>query len=280
MDAYGNVAAGYTGTVTFSSSDVQAGLPASYTFTAADAGVHTFSATLKTAGTQSLTATDTANVAVAGSQSVTVNPAAASRLVLSAPAVVTAGARFSLSVTVVDAYGSVVTGYRGTLTFRSSDSTANLPQDYTFTASDQGVHTFTGLVLRKKGKQTITVTDTLDGSLTASVLMVTLRLIQGLCLGGELPGALTYVVETAPRIAPFVCGVVFACVTMGVAVATGVSLSVRTFMDPAMVPTYGWRIAFILGGLGGVLSFVLRRSLEGAGRLKGGAKGRPAPGAP
>ncbi|MBY0495862.1 MAG: MFS transporter [Cyanobacteria bacterium] len=96
----------------------------------------------------------------------------------------------------------------------------------------------------------------------ASLLMVTLRLIQGFCLGGELPGALTYVVETAPRIAPFVCGVVFACVTMGVAVATGVSLSVRTYMDPALVPTYGWRIAFILGGLGGVLSFVLRRSLE------------------
>ena len=96
----------------------------------------------------------------------------------------------------------------------------------------------------------------------ASLLMVTLRLIQGFCLGGELPGALTYVVETAPKIAPFVCGVVFACVTMGVAVATGVSLSVRTFMDPALVPTYGWRIAFVLGGLGGVLSFFLRQSLE------------------
>ena len=96
----------------------------------------------------------------------------------------------------------------------------------------------------------------------ASALMVVLRLIQGFCLGGELPGALTYVVETAPRIAPFVCGVVFACVTMGVAVATGVSLGVRTFLDPELVPIYGWRIAFVLGGLGGVLSFVLRRSLE------------------
>jgi MFS family permease len=98
--------------------------------------------------------------------------------------------------------------------------------------------------------------------LAASALMVALRLLQGFCLGGELPGALTYVVETAPRIAPFVCGVVFACVTMGVAVATGVSLAVRTFLDPALVPVYGWRIAFVLGGLGGVLSFVLRRSLE------------------
>jgi MFS family permease len=96
----------------------------------------------------------------------------------------------------------------------------------------------------------------------ASTLMVTLRLVQGFCLGGELPGALTYVVETAPRIAPFVCGVVFACVTMGVAAATGVSLSLRTLLPPEYVPVLAWRIAFILGGLGGILSFVLRRSLE------------------
>lgn len=96
----------------------------------------------------------------------------------------------------------------------------------------------------------------------SSALLVTLRIVQGFCLGGELPGALTYVVETAPRVAPFVCGVVFSCVTLGVAVATGVSLSVRTLLPPDIVPAYGWRIAFILGGLGGLLSFSLRRSLE------------------
>ena len=49
---------------------------------------------------------------------------------------------------------------------------------------------------------------------------------------------------------------------MGVAVATGVSLSVRTFLDPALVPHDGWRIAFVPGGLGGVLSCLLRRSME------------------
>jgi MFS family permease len=96
----------------------------------------------------------------------------------------------------------------------------------------------------------------------ASALMVTLRLVQGFCLGGELPGALTYVVETAPQIAPFVCGVVFACVTMGVAAATGVSLAVRTWLPADLVPTLGWRTAFIIGGLGGFVSFLLRRSLE------------------
>ena len=96
----------------------------------------------------------------------------------------------------------------------------------------------------------------------ASALMVALRIVQGFCLGGELPGALTYVVETAPRIAPFVCGVVFACVTMGVAAATAVSLSLRTLLAPASIPVLAWRLAFILGGFGGIVSFVLRRALE------------------
>jgi len=96
----------------------------------------------------------------------------------------------------------------------------------------------------------------------SSALMVTLRLVQGFCLGGELPGALTYVVETTPRHAPYVCGVVFSCVTMGVAAATGVSVAVRTWLPAEAVATIGWRLAFILGGLGGFLSFVLRRSLE------------------
>src|SRR5262249_60521183 len=80
-DPYGNPATGYAGTVTFTSSDPQAAMPADYTFTSADNGVHTFTATLKTAGTQSLTATDDGGLS--GSQSgIVVNPAAAVILVV------------------------------------------------------------------------------------------------------------------------------------------------------------------------------------------------------
>ena len=43
-------------------------LPASYTFTGADAGTHTFSVTLETAGTQSITATDTVAPSITGSE--------------------------------------------------------------------------------------------------------------------------------------------------------------------------------------------------------------------
>jgi MFS family permease len=112
----------------------------------------------------------------------------------------------------------------------------------------------------------------------ASITMVCLRVLQGLCLGGELPGALTYVVETAPAAAPFVCGVVFACVTLGVAIASGVSVGVRSLLSPELVPIYGWRIAFIVGGLGGCASYLLRRSLEESpefARMKAFAVRRP-----
>jgi hypothetical protein len=169
-DDYGNRTTGYTGAVHFTSSDAKAVLPGNYTFTAVDAGRHTFSATLKTAGYQSLYATDVAS-AIAGSHYVLVNAAAASRLLLTAPAVVNANGRFSLSITVVDAYGNVATGYRGTIAFSSSDSMARLPRKYTFTADDQGVHSFTGLVLKKKGRQTITVTDLVNSALMGTAII-------------------------------------------------------------------------------------------------------------
>src|ERR1700709_395722 len=59
VDGFGNLAAGYTGTLPFPSNDAKAVLPANLTFTALDAGVHSFVAILKTAATAaSLTATD------------------------------------------------------------------------------------------------------------------------------------------------------------------------------------------------------------------------------
>src|SRR5262249_7445973 len=76
------VATNYTGTVHFTSSDGQAVLPADYTFTPGDAGVHTFTngVTLKTAGVQSVTGTDTVTSTITGSANVSVSPGAASQL--------------------------------------------------------------------------------------------------------------------------------------------------------------------------------------------------------
>lgn len=98
--------------------------------------------------------------------------------------------------------------------------------------------------------------------LAAPLILLALRLVQGFCLGGELPGAMTYVVETLPGRASFVCGVVFACVSSGVLLATLVNLAVQLILPAPLLGGYGWRIGFLLGGALGLLGFRLRRALE------------------
>jgi hypothetical protein len=167
VDPFGQTAVGYAGTAHFMASN---GAMATYTFTATDAGQHAFSnLVLRRAQTLTVTGTDTANASIMGSTTFTITPAAASQFLLTASSSVPAGAAFRLTVTALDAYGNVVTGYTGTVHFSSTDASAQLPADYTFTAADAGVSAFPGLVLGTRGNQTITVTDTLDSSLTGSV---------------------------------------------------------------------------------------------------------------
>ena len=84
LDQFGNTATGYLGTVHFSSSDIAPGvvLPANYTFTLGDSGVHTFTngVTLVTFGNQTVTAKDTLNASITGTGTFsvsTLNPSAA-----------------------------------------------------------------------------------------------------------------------------------------------------------------------------------------------------------
>ena len=98
--------------------------------------------------------------------------------------------------------------------------------------------------------------------LAAPLLLVTLRLVQGICLGGELPGALTYAVEAAPERSGLACDLIILCVNTGVLVATLVNLGLQYVLPAADVASYGWRIAFLIGGLTGCVSYILRRSLE------------------
>src|SRR5207253_3130774 len=139
-----NVATGFSGIATFTTSDGQASLPSAYAFTAADAGSHTFTngVTLKTAGTHSVTAT---SGAVTGAETgIVVTAASAMSFVvsgISSPR--TAGVASDLTVKAFDAFGNVATGFTGTTTLTSSDGQAALPGAYAFTAGDAGIHTFT-----------------------------------------------------------------------------------------------------------------------------------------
>jgi hypothetical protein len=163
LDNYGNTVTGYAGTVHFSSSDATATLPGDYLFTSTDNGTHTFDATLFKAGTQSITATDAANMLNGAQTGIVVTPAAPSMfLVAGFPSPIQAGSAGTFTVTVQDAYGNTVPDYTGVVTFSSSDPAAVLPGPYMFTAADNGVHTF-GAVLNTVGTQSITASDNVLG---------------------------------------------------------------------------------------------------------------------
>src|SRR5262249_23745188 len=115
LDALGNTATGYLGTVHFTKSDSGAGsaVPANYTFVAGDAGVHTFTngVTLVTGGSRTVTATDTTSPSITGSASVNVNAGPATHYSLAAPASTNAATPFTVTLTALDAFGHTATGY-------------------------------------------------------------------------------------------------------------------------------------------------------------------------
>jgi hypothetical protein len=103
-------------------------------------------------------------------------PGTAALFAVAAPASVPSGTAFDITVTALDPYGNPAVSYQGTLTFSTSDTDPGivLPADYTFTAADAGVHTFSGEVtLSTPGDQTVTATDTASGiTRTATVTVV------------------------------------------------------------------------------------------------------------
>jgi hypothetical protein len=168
-DDYGHVATGYTGTVTLTSTDPRASRLGTHTFTTADGGVYTFSGVqLFTAGPQSLSADDGD---LSGQADLTVDPGVAVALVLRGPDHAAAGVPVVVTVSAVDAWGNVATGYTGTVWLEATDPDANLPDAWTFTADDAGTHDFT-VTLNTPGPVRLTAHDSDAGWSTDLDLVV------------------------------------------------------------------------------------------------------------
>jgi hypothetical protein len=89
--------------------------------------------------------------------------------ILTLPTTLGAGDPADATLTAYDTNYNVATGYRGALTFTSTDGAATLPVNYTFTSGDAGTHTFAGgFTLRTAGGQTVTATDVADATITTS----------------------------------------------------------------------------------------------------------------
>jgi len=97
----------------------------------------------------------------------------------------------------------------------------------------------------------------------APILVLILRLLQGLALGGEYGGAATYVAEHAPDTRRgFFTSFIQTTATLGLFVSLGVILGVRQSMSAQDFASWGWRIPFIVSSLLVVISIYIRLKMQ------------------
>jgi hypothetical protein len=165
LDGPGNVATAYAGTVHLTSSDPNVSFSGDATLTS---GVGFFATIFATAGGQTVSATDTVDNTIAGtSGSVLVTPASADHFVVGVPpSTPITGSSVSFTVTAKDRFNNTATNYTGAVTLSSNDPAATYANG-SFTAGDNGVHSFTsGVTFNTPGAaRTITVA---AGSITGT----------------------------------------------------------------------------------------------------------------
>lgn len=99
--------------------------------------------------------------------------------------------------------------------------------------------------------------------IAAPILVLILRLLQGLALGGEYGGAATYVAEHAPaNRRGFYTSFIQTTATLGLFVSIGVILAVRHSVGVDEFSTWGWRIPFLLSALLVGVSVYIRMRMQ------------------
>jgi MFS family permease len=97
----------------------------------------------------------------------------------------------------------------------------------------------------------------------APVLLLALRVLQGVAVGGEVPGAWVFVAEHVPptRVG-FACASLTAGLTVGILIGSLATAAINQRLDHAALMTWGWRLPFLVGGVFGFIAVWLRRWLR------------------
>jgi Putative Ig domain len=168
FDSFSNSATTYAGTVHFSSTDGGAVLPANSKLTN---GTGSFSATLKTSGSWTITATDTVTASLTGTSFAISASGPATHFSLTAQTAANTRSSINIGITPLDASNNPASSYSGTVHITSSDGAALLPVSVTLPSASQGFL----VTLETPGNQTVTATDTVTPSIkgTSSAIAVT-----------------------------------------------------------------------------------------------------------
>ncbi|MEH3141302.1 MAG: MFS transporter [Mycobacterium kyogaense] len=97
----------------------------------------------------------------------------------------------------------------------------------------------------------------------AAVILVLCRLVQGFATGGEYGASATYMSEAATRERRgFFSSFQYVTLVGGHVLAQLTLLIMQTFLSREQIQEFGWRIAFLIGGVAAVVVFWLRRSMD------------------
>lgn len=98
--------------------------------------------------------------------------------------------------------------------------------------------------------------------IAAPIILTGLRILQGISVGGEIPGAVAYVSESMPERKGLACGIIFFSLTSGVVLGSLAIALLKSFISTDAMYSWGWRIPFFIGGIFGIFSYFMRRNLE------------------
>jgi MFS family permease len=97
----------------------------------------------------------------------------------------------------------------------------------------------------------------------APVLVLILRMLQGLALGGEYGGAATYVAEHAPvGERGYWTSWIQTTATVGLFISLMVILATRNLLTPEQFDTWGWRVPFWVSIIMVAISYMIRKNME------------------
>ena len=97
----------------------------------------------------------------------------------------------------------------------------------------------------------------------APVLLLALRVLQGIAVGGEVPGAWVFVAEHVPaRRVGIACASLTSGLTVGILIGSLLTAAIHERMTPVQLLDYGWRLPFLAGGVFGFVAVWLRRWLR------------------
>ncbi|MCO8044349.1 MFS transporter [Acinetobacter bohemicus] len=97
----------------------------------------------------------------------------------------------------------------------------------------------------------------------APLLLLLMRVMQGIAIGGEIPAAWTFVSEHVPeRRIGIANGVLTAGLSLGILLGALMSLFISLQFSETEIKQWAWRIPFILGGIFGFVALYLRSYLK------------------